>query len=135
MVALDEFQQNARLGRGVNILGWDDLWRDRARGQFKDVHFKLIREAGFNHVRVNLHPLRDGRPDAGGQLREEFVKTMDWAVDQALANGLLVILDYHDDLAISPDPRRQKERVSGELAGHGGTLQKETGHGVVRDTQ
>ncbi len=109
VVALDEYQQNARLGRGVNILGWDDLWRDRARGQFKDVHFKLIREAGFNHVRVNLHPLRDGKPDAGGQLREEFVKTMDWAVDQALANGLLVILDYHDDLAISPDPEGKRK--------------------------
>lgn len=109
LMARDEFQQNARLGRGVNILGWDALWRDRARGQFKDVHFKLIREAGFNHVRINLHPLRDGQPDANGKLRNEFFQTLDWAVDQALANGLLVILDYHDDLAISPDPEGKKK--------------------------
>jgi endoglucanase len=34
---------------------------------------------------------------------------MDWAVDQALTNGLLVILDYHDDLAISPDPAGKKK--------------------------
>jgi endoglucanase len=109
LMALDGFQQSARLGRGVNILGWDALWHDPARGHLKDVHFKLIREAGFNHVRVNLHPLRDGRPDAAGQLREEFFKTMDWAVDQALANGLLVILDFHDDLAISPDPEGKRK--------------------------
>jgi endoglucanase len=109
LMALDDFQQNARLGRGVNILGWDALWRDRARGQFKDVHFKLIREAGFNHVRINLHPLRDGKPDANGKLREEFFQIMDWAVDQALTNKLLVILDYHDDLAISPDPEGKKK--------------------------
>ena len=29
-------------------------------------------------------------------------------MDQALANKLLVILDYHDDLAISPDPAGKK---------------------------
>lgn len=48
------FQQNARLGRGVNILGWDALWQNRERGQFKEHHFKLIQEAGFQHVRINL---------------------------------------------------------------------------------
>jgi endoglucanase len=93
----------------VNILGWDPLWRDPARGQFKDIHFKLIKEAGFNHVRVNLHPLRDGKPDAEGKLADGFFKTMDWAVDQSLANGLMVVLDFHDDLAISPDPEGKKK--------------------------
>jgi len=57
LTALDAFQQNARLGRGVNLLGWDAVWQNRARGQVKDVHFELIREAGFQHVRINLHPL------------------------------------------------------------------------------
>lgn len=104
VMALDAFAQNARLGHGVNILGWDPLWQDRSQGRFKQVDFKLIKEAGFNHVRMNLHPLRDGKPTATGQLKEEFFQTMDWAVDQALANGLLVVLDFHDDLAISPDP-------------------------------
>src|SRR5208282_5212378 len=28
----DALQQNQRLGRGVNIIGWDALWQDRARG-------------------------------------------------------------------------------------------------------
>ena len=119
--AADGFQQTQRLGRGVNILGWDALWRDRASGDFKDEHFKLIREAGFSHVRINLHPLRDGRPDAQGKLRNEFFATLDWAVDQALANGLLVILDYHDDLAISPDPAGKKSEFLASwaaIAGH-----------------
>jgi endoglucanase len=109
LMAIDVFQQNARLGRGVNILGWDAIWKDRARGQFKDVHFKLIAEAGFKHVRINLHPLRDGKPDANGKLREEFFAIMDWALDQALAQQLLVILDFHDDLAISPDPAGKRK--------------------------
>ena len=107
-VAADALAQNQRLGRGVNIIGWDALWRERARGHFKDEHFKLIRQAGFSHVRVNLHPLRDGQPDAQGKLRKEFFTTLDWALDQALANHLLVVLDFHDDLAISPDPAGKK---------------------------
>jgi endoglucanase len=107
--AMDAFQQNARLGRGVNLLGWDVIWQDRARSDYQDRDFKLIREAGFNHVRINLHPLRDGKPDANGRLRDEFFNIMDWAVDQALANQLLVILDFHDDLAISPDPMGKRK--------------------------
>ncbi len=106
--AADAFRQNERLGRGVNIIGWDALWQNRERGQFKGQHFKLIHEAGFSHVRINLHPLRDGKPDAQGNLRQEFFTTLDWAIDQALGNKLLVILDYHDDLAISPDPDGKK---------------------------
>jgi len=97
-----------RLGRGTNVLGWDPIWQDAARAHFKAEHFKFIREAGFNHVRINLHPLRDGKPDADGKMDSQFFKTLDWAVDNALANHLMVILDYHDDLAISPDPQGKR---------------------------
>jgi aryl-phospho-beta-D-glucosidase BglC (GH1 family) len=119
--AADAFRQNERMGRGVNIIGWDRLWQDRARGDFKDEHFRLIHEAGFSHVRINLHPLRDGRPDAEGNLRNEFFTTLDWAIDQALANKLLVVLDYHDDLAISPNPAGKKSAFLASwaaIAGH-----------------
>jgi endoglucanase len=76
-LGVDAFRQNERLGRGVNIIGWDSLWQDRARGHFKDEHFKLIHQAGFSHVRINLHPLRDGQPNAQGKLRNEFFAILD----------------------------------------------------------
>ncbi len=107
--ANDGFQQNSRLGRGVNLLGWDPIWQPSARSQFKETHFQLIREAGFNHVRINLHPLRDGKPDVAGKLRPEFFQTMDWAIDRALTNQLMVILDFHDDLVISPTRRANRK--------------------------
>lgn len=105
----DAAQTCARLGRGVNLLGWDPIWNNRDSSRFKDRHFKLIKEAGFQHVRLNLHPLRDGKPDAQGQLRPEFLATLDWAIDHALANRLMIILDFHDDLAISPDPEAKRD--------------------------
>ncbi len=100
---------NARLGRGVNVLGYDAIWKHREQGRFRAEHFRAIRQAGFSHVRINLHPFRDNRDD-GGKIRDDYLKTLDWAVDQALANQLLVILDFHEFEAMSRDPAGLKDR-------------------------
>src|ERR1035437_9695967 len=42
--AEDVFQKNSRLGRGVNLLGWDAIWENPARSRFEAVDFRLIRE-------------------------------------------------------------------------------------------
>ena len=52
----DAFAQNQRLGRGVNILGYDPIWRSREQARFHEKHFRLLQEAGFDSVRINLHP-------------------------------------------------------------------------------
>ena len=41
--------QNKRLGRGVNIIGYDDIWHDSSKARMKDTHFTLIKEAGFSN--------------------------------------------------------------------------------------
>jgi len=107
----DAFEQNKRLGRGVNIIGYDPLWRDRSKARFKQEYFKLIREAGFNHVRINLHPFRDAKMDPQGNLSAEYLKTLDWAVEQALANKLLVVLDFHEFQAMARQPMSHKQRM------------------------
>ncbi|MGZ7066529.1 MAG: hypothetical protein ACXVI6_09245, partial [Candidatus Aminicenantales bacterium] len=61
--AVDPFDQVKRLGRGVNILGYDPIWDSFGQARFKDKHFKLIHDAGFQSVRINLHALQ--RMDAG----------------------------------------------------------------------
>jgi hypothetical protein len=52
------FAVNQRLARSVNIIGYDPIWQDRAKGRFQEKHFARIREAGFDSVRINLHPFR-----------------------------------------------------------------------------
>ena len=44
---LDAFEQNRRLGRGVNIIGYDPIWRSRDQARFQEKHFRLLKEAGF----------------------------------------------------------------------------------------
>jgi len=108
--AADAFEQNQRLGRGVNVIGYDPIWANRGRVRFQTEHFRLIREAGFNHVRINLHPFRDARPTASHKLSDAWLTTLDWAVEQALAVKLRLVLDFHEYEVMSRDPLGKKER-------------------------
>ncbi len=104
------FEQNKRLGRGLNIIGYDPLWRSRDRARFQDRHFRLIEEAGFNHVRINLHPWRDGKIDAENRLQQDWLETLDWAVRQASTHKLAVILDLHEYDAMGRRPEENRQR-------------------------
>ncbi|HOG75877.1 MAG TPA: glycoside hydrolase family 5 protein, partial [Candidatus Marinimicrobia bacterium] len=95
-------------GRGVNILGYDPIWDSFEKARFKEHHFKLIREAGFNTVRINLHPFRH-MDSTTFELREDWWKVLDWAVENALANDLMVILDMHEYYAMADDPVSRKD--------------------------
>ncbi len=106
----DAFAQNQRLGRGVNVLGYDPIWKDRQKARFQEKYFRLIQEAGFNHVRVNLHPFRDGKLGEDDKPSPAWFETLDWAVKHALANRLMVILDFHEFQAMGDDPAGNKGR-------------------------
>ena len=92
----DAFAQNRRLGRGVNIIGYDQALWSTGKGRFQDKHFRLIKEAGFSHVRINLHPFKHMGDAPDYVIAPGWLKTLDWAVAQALDNDLIVILDMHE---------------------------------------
>lgn len=48
------WQAAAKLKRGVNIIGYDPLWRDPAKARFQTKHFAIIEQGGFDFVRVVL---------------------------------------------------------------------------------
>jgi len=50
--------QVAQMKRGVNIIGYDPLWRDPAKARFKPRHLALIKSAGFENVRMVLGAFR-----------------------------------------------------------------------------
>jgi endoglucanase len=67
-------------------------------------HFRLIREAGFNHVRINLHPFRLMGDEPAYPLTPAWLATLDWALEQCQQTGLLAILDMHEFNALAEDP-------------------------------
>ena len=103
------FAVNQRLGRSVNIIGYDPIWQDRAKARFQEKHFARIKEAGFSSVRINLHPFRHMDAANGFALKPSWLDTLDWAVKGALANRLAVILDMHEFHAMAEDPAGRKE--------------------------
>ena len=105
---VDAFEQNRHLGRGVNIIGYDPLWRSRDQARFQAKHFRLLKEAGFQSVRVNLHAFEHMDEANGWSLPARWWETLDWAVDAATAQGLQVILDFHEYNRMGGDPENHK---------------------------
>ncbi len=100
--------QNLRLGRGVNIIGYDKaLWQDHTKGRFKESYFRMIKDAGFSSVRINLHPF--SHMDDRYQIDPAWLETLDWAVKKALEADLMLILDLHEYNAMADDPAAKKE--------------------------
>lgn len=99
---LDPFDQITKLGRGVNILGYDPVWNDFQQARLHKRHFQLIHQGGFHNVRINLHAFR--HMNAANRLSGAWFRTLDWAVKNALASNLQVILDEHDFRACGTDP-------------------------------
>lgn len=102
-------EQCARLGHGVNIIGYDSmLWIDHTKGRFKETYFKKIKEAGFSTLRVNLFAF-SGMDKNTYKLKPEWLKTLDWVVKNGLEAKLMVILDLHEFNAMADDPVAKKE--------------------------
>ena len=90
---IEAFEQNRVLGRGVNIIGYDPIWRDREHARFQVKHFRLLKEAGFNSVRINLHPFRYMDRTNNWTIRSGWLEVLDWAVKNAKEQGLRMSLD------------------------------------------
>ncbi|MFS0770836.1 glycoside hydrolase family 5 protein [Sphingomonas sp. 1P08PE] len=80
--------------RGVNVLGYDPLWEDSSRARFRTSHFRIIRDGGFDFVRINLQAFR--HMDAQNRLPARWFSILDKMVAAAREAGLSVILDEHD---------------------------------------
>ena len=105
------FDAVKRLGRGVNIIGYDPIWEDFKKRRFEERHFQLIKQAGFATVRINLHALQLMGPAPGYALPRAWFETLDWAVENALANGLSAILDLHNYNDVAKDPAAFRSRL------------------------
>lgn len=108
--AVGAFTQNKKLGRGVNIIGYDPIWRSKEQARFQEKYFRLLREAGFNSVRINLHPFRHMEATNNLALRASWFEVLDWAMKHAQAQGLMVILDLHEFNTIGREPEANKEK-------------------------
>jgi endoglucanase len=100
--------------KGINLGNCLDAPAEGAWGTvISEKHFELAAAAGFDHVRL---PVRFSAPERTDvkppyKVNDEFLKRVDWAVDQALAHHLSVIVDLHHFAEMNSDPNANKERL------------------------
>lgn len=109
-LASDPSPDVTHLRRGVNILGYDGIWEGGADNPFRMSDFKRIRQAGFDHVRVNFFGFRYF--DKKGALDERVLGILDSVFDHANAEGLWVVLDQHDNEGCQIEPEGCKTRLA-----------------------
>jgi len=83
-----------KLGRGINILGYDGIWEGGHNAPFRLDNLTTIRKAGFAHVRINFFGFKFMGP--GNVLDEIVLRRLDAVVEEVLARNLIPILDEHD---------------------------------------
>lgn len=104
------FAMNARIGRGVNLGNALEAPREGAWGVvIKEEFFPLIKEKGFSSVRVPVKWSGHAQTTPPYTIDPEFFERVDWVVEQALANDLVVILNIHHFDEIHGDPQGQRE--------------------------
>ena len=108
--AADAFEQNRKLGRGVNIIGYDPIWRSREKARFKEKHFQLLKQAGFDSVRINLQVFNRLNATNHYEIPAVWLAVADWAVANTHSNGLMAVLDLHEFLPMGTDPEANREK-------------------------
>jgi len=105
------FLRNEKLQRTVNLgnaleAPQEGDWGVTLRAEY----FRLIAGQGFTAVRI---PIRwNAHADTGPPytIAPDFFERVDWAVQQALSNGLAVIINIHHYEELMADPAAHKDR-------------------------
>lgn len=100
--------------KGVNLGNCLDAPSEGEWGTtLSEKHFQLAKASGLDHVRLPVRFTTATRSDPNPPyaIKEEFWKRVDWALDQAQANQLSVILDVHHFEEIHKDPNANKARL------------------------
>ncbi len=98
-------QQNARLGRGINLGNCLDAPKEGDWGAtLSEVDFEQAETLGFNSVRIPVRWSTHIAAEAPYQIDAEFLARVDWAVEQAYAHHLKAVIDVHHFTTLMDQP-------------------------------
>ncbi len=120
--AHDAFYYNSRIGRGINLGNTFEARKDwHGFGRVKAHHFDLIKKAGFDSVRIPVRWSDYTEAEPPYRINPEFRDRIDWAVKEALARDLTVIVNMHHYHELMEEPEKHGERffaIWKQLADH-----------------
>ena len=104
-------KQNERLGRGINL---GNALEAPSLGEWgvelEEEYFELIANKGFESVRIPIRWNAHAQKEKPYRIEESFFKTVDWAIENSLENGLYVVINFHHYEPLYENPEKEKER-------------------------
>jgi endoglucanase len=101
-----------KLRRGINLGNGFDAPSIGAWGVvLSEQHFEQAARAGLDHVRLPVRFSAYAKAEPPFTLDEEFLKKVDWAIEQALSRKLGIIVDLHHYEALMDNPDAHRERT------------------------
>jgi endoglucanase len=108
---VDAYRMKERMARGVNLGNALEAPYEGSWGVIiQDDFFPLIKNAGFNTIRVPIRWNAHAAEKSPYTIDPAFFERVDRVVKLALENGLIVILDFHHYLELMETPSVHKER-------------------------
>jgi endoglucanase len=105
---------NKKLGRGINLGNALEGPNEGAWGvTLKAEYFQAIKKAGFDSVRLPVRWSAHAKATEPFTLDEPFAKRVDWAIEQALANKLNIIVNVHHYDEMDKEPEKHLARLLG----------------------
>jgi endoglucanase len=112
--APDAHAVNRKLGRGINLGNALEAPNEGEWGvRLKAEYFKTIKDAGFDTVRLPVRWSAHAGAAAPYLIDPTFATRVDWAIEQALANRLNIIVNVHHYGETDSDPDRHLPRLAG----------------------
>ena len=105
------FEMNSRLGMGINLGNMFEApsigeWGVEPDGDY----IRDIKAKGFASVRIPARWSAHAQTEAPYTIDKDFMDTVRWAVDLALANELVVVINIHHYEEIMVNPAEHEER-------------------------
>jgi endoglucanase len=121
-VPISAHAANRRLARTINFGYALDAPHEGEWGLvLHERHFGLCRQAGFTAVRLPVNWVAHAATARPFRLDQQILDRVGWAVSQAAAQDLAIVVDNHLDPGLMTDPAAHRERfmsVCGQVAQH-----------------
>ncbi len=109
----DIFEANRRLGRGVNLGNFLEVPRDQNWGvEIVESHLKLIRQAGFDSIRIPVKWSDYAATEAPYTIEPAFFARVDRWLDRAEQETLNVVLNIHHYDGLDSQPQSHAGRFN-----------------------
>jgi len=108
----DASAMNRRIGRGVNF---GDALEAPSEGEWgivlREDYFLLAQKAGFSAIRLPVRWNAHALESAPFTIFPSFFDRVDWAIENGLSRGMVVILDFHHFLPFMDCATCERERL------------------------